>query len=406
MSQDYHSESNRESSPDDDFSKRSILSKIDISVLKRYKLSVTRIASGSAPFPLNRTEHLLDRTIDDPSKICAYVHLRKSYPPQVPIFGPNIKVNQEFTGDRTVVRSRRKKSQSQRQRNRSRSQSHRSERRSHRRSGDRSKSRNRERRSESKARSRRRSRSRSTSRKYRSRSRERRRSRDKHKSPGSSRHSRKSRSRSRSAGPSRRRSISPLKPGEYRPGHPDLALSVEERRHRRSRTRSQSPRGSTDRYKSTRSKDRRSSERSRSKRSSRSPHKRHREHSRSSSTVLMPTMDFGYYDGYNPMPMHPYRARFPMMDPHFYYPRMYPPGMMMPRMPMGPMMQRMPRPRLPVYNQGNKPVEVKPVPVPNEERSERVIIEEANGNAAPIERVSSTDKHSENEVNDSEKKND
>ncbi|XP_066140095.1 uncharacterized protein [Euwallacea fornicatus] len=403
MSQDYHSESNRESSPDDDFSKRSILSKIDKSVLKRYKLSVMGFTPRSAPFPLNRTEHLLDRTIDDPSKICAYVHQRKSYPPQIPIFGPSIKVNQEFTGDRKVLHSGTKKKQPKRERNRTRSRSRRPERRSSKRSTDHSRSRNRERRSESKGRSRRRSRSRSTSRKYRSKSRERRHSRDKHKSRGSSRHSRKSRSHSRSAGRSRRRSISPLQPGEYRPGHPDLALSVEERRNRRPR--SSSPSGSSDRYRSSQSTVS-SSERSRSTRSSRSPHKRDREHSRPASTMLMPTMDFGFYDGYNPMPMHPYRAQFPMMDPHFYYPRMYPPGMMMPRMPMGPMMHRMLRPRLSVYHQGNKHVEVKPVTGTTEEQRDGVVIEETSASVGPTERVTSTEKNNEDEANVTEKKND
>ncbi|ENN73960.1 hypothetical protein YQE_09461, partial [Dendroctonus ponderosae] len=41
----------------------------------------------------------LQRDIDDPAKICAYVHIRKEGnedPPSVPIFGKDIKVNQNF----------------------------------------------------------------------------------------------------------------------------------------------------------------------------------------------------------------------------------------------------------------------------------------------------------------------
>lgn len=154
----------------------------------------------------------------------------------MPVFGRGIKVDQEFASSRTVYhydsgettsnRVNRRDVSSERRRTRSRSRTRgKSRRRSE------SNSIERIRRSLSRQRH-----TRSGTRRYRSRSRESRYSSERHNHRD---RPSKSRSRSpRSVSRHRGRSITPLRPGEYRPGHPDLALRKERRRIRISHSRS------------------------------------------------------------------------------------------------------------------------------------------------------------------------
>ncbi|XP_050299619.1 serine/arginine-rich splicing factor 4-like [Anthonomus grandis grandis] len=323
MSGNFEHRTRRSRSPSDDYSKRSLLTKVDKSELTKIRVAIKR-ANMIGPCSNTNT---LDRTIDDPLKICALVHVRKGLPPRMPIFSKGIKVNQDFCEDRQVFTSRKSRS-------RSRSRSYR--RRSRSRSRGRSSSRRR--RSRSKYRSRDRSRSYEYKRKkYRSLSRSRSRSPSKHKkncimyrSP--------ERSRSKS---DRKRSITPLRPGEYRPGHPDLALRS---KIRRSRSRSRSPRRDNMPSTSRRSRDREPQDkayRSNSPYGERYYKGIHRLHPN-----MQQGIDYGFYNGFGPMPMHPqFRGRIPMMHPHML-PRMFPPNVFMPRM-----SPRIPyRPRWPNYN--------------------------------------------------------
>uniref|UniRef100_A0AAR5PXN4 Female-specific protein transformer n=1 Tax=Dendroctonus ponderosae TaxID=77166 RepID=A0AAR5PXN4_DENPD len=300
----------------------------------------------------------LQRDIDDPAKICAYVHIRKEGnedPPSVPIFGKDIKVNQNF-GDNQPGPSGESRASVEKSRSRSKHRDNRYRSRTKERSLSRGRSRSREK-------PRRTNRSKSSSRHRSGGRRSRYRSNSPRRRHVSTRRSRSySSSRHRSANERRKRSVTPLRPGEYRPGHPDLR----KRKSRKSRSRSsRSPRTTrkNSRSKSPRNAHRRKSRtRSRSPRYSfrnvkgspesysrgRSPHSKSSRQFRSQAEapfMPMPGMEYGFYDGYAQFhAMQPYRSRVPMVP-------MYPPHMMMPRMPLMP--SAMPfRQRWPVYNSG------------------------------------------------------
>ncbi|CAG9773694.1 unnamed protein product [Ceutorhynchus assimilis] len=312
---------NRSRTPDD-YSRRSLLSKVDRRHLQRLRVAIKRSGLGPEGPGLP-----LEREIEDYKQISLLVHVRRGPGPQprVPIFSGNIKVNQDLCEDRTVFTHDRNK---RRSRSRSRSRSYNDNRRS--RSKDRYRRRSKERaRDRSRSRSRRKSKSSDRSKRYR----------DRDYSPEKSRRSR-SRSRSRRSRTKRptqhkERSLTPLRPGEYRPGHPDLALR---KRKKLSRSRSRSRSRSTTRSRS----------RSRSPKYSTS---RERSTKHKSSTAPVPIMEYDYYGNYGPMPMNP-MAPYRQVTPGCY-PPMYAPPMMMQRMPMpGYPHPRMPmfRQRLPIYN--------------------------------------------------------
>ncbi|XP_060521747.1 serine/arginine repetitive matrix protein 2-like [Cylas formicarius] len=359
----------------------------------------------------------LERSIDDPAKICAYVHYRKDANkiPKLPIFGPGIKVNQKFEENRQVF-TRSDVARQSRSRSRSRSASPKFKRNKSRKAKSRSGSRSRTKQRISK------SRSRSLSHEsycplshesdcpmYESLSKE-----------GPSREYSKYR---------KSKSPTPLRPGEYRPGHPDLAKRYNKKRspspshkdYERNRyqksvspsrpgpssRRSHSP-GSSNRYSSPRrsggtlknskrspsprrrsrspvkynkrerSRSRSSRYRSRShsrynKKRSRSPYRNRdrkyynrsrspRRKSRSPGLRDHGVAEYGYYDGEYWMPG-PVRPGFPV--PAFYHPGFYPRGvipgpMLMPRVPIRPPFAPYPHQRyqMPVYNRtrGNRPM--------------------------------------------------
>ncbi|ENN73959.1 hypothetical protein YQE_09461, partial [Dendroctonus ponderosae] len=268
----------------------------------------------------------LQRDIDDPAKICAYVHIRKEGnedPPSVPIFGKDIKVNQNF-GDNQPGPSGESRASVEKSRSRSKHRDNRYRSRTKERSLSRGRSRSREK-------PRRTNRSKSSSRHRSGGRRSRYRSNSPRRRHVSTRRSRSySSSRHRSANERRKRSVTPLRPGEYRPGHPDL-------RKRKSR-KSRSPRYSFRNVKGS----------PESYSRGRSPHSKSSRQFRSQAEapfMPMPGMEYGFYDGYAQFhAMQPYRSRVPMVP-------MYPPHMMMPRMPLMP--SAMPfRQRWPVYNSG------------------------------------------------------
>ncbi|KAF7278667.1 hypothetical protein GWI33_008117 [Rhynchophorus ferrugineus] len=358
-----------------DFLKRSVLQKLDHLELKLFKITIRR-TKVSEPI----SDAPIERAIDDPANICSLVHKKQGYRTK-PLFGSAIVVNQEFLDDvfhgddvSTISKIHNESKSPVRSRERSRGRS-------------RERSRERTYRSETRSRSRsvdynRRHRSKSTQRKIVERE-------DKRKHlPGCPLYS-------GSPSDKRHRSVSPLKPGEYRRNHPVKTLRYKRSRSRsrhsrteseknipshsrdrssgksrKSRARSQSilrydekdRRTRSERYLKRKSRSKSRDYRSRSPRyrsrspkyRSRSPHYKSRRDSRSprrrSRSPHYKRVDevpeeivMDYYEG-NWMGgrMAPMPNGYPMQ--RFYPPTFYPRGMMpMPMMPPGPMMvPRMP----------------------------------------------------------------
>lgn len=113
--------------PEDDFLKRSLLSNVSVSELAAIKISIGTCNKGG-----NHQDGVsLERSIDDPGKICSLVHCSSVLTkiPTPPIFGKNIKVNQhfsdEFENDKFMQYSQRSKESKKRvSKSRSRSKSH------------------------------------------------------------------------------------------------------------------------------------------------------------------------------------------------------------------------------------------------------------------------------------------